>query len=250
MLTNVTELISRSCKNYINYWKYFLPFVLLMIATGVGVFIAGYIGIEIELHLKGDRLINDIIILLIYIASLIFSIWITIGIIQISADILSGRTPRNWKDIFRENNHLIIPVIVNSILVTLLIALGSILLIIPGIIFFVWYNFATYSIILDRKNWKEAFSFSKYLVVGRWWSVAWRIFAIMVFFSLISLLLQFIIVLIVENINASAITLSVISNSISSLINIIMTPLIIGALVGLYVSARDTKNTTTPPQTL
>jgi len=184
---------------------------------------------------------------------MIFSIWITIGLIQTAAAAWKNQGLLHWKEALINNNHLIIPIIVNSILVTLLITLGSILFIIPGIIFFVWYNFTSYAIILDNKTWKNAFAASKSLVIGRWWNIAWRILAIIVAYTIISTVIQFGIAGIVGYIRGvSATTIEVINNSLASLINIILTPPLIISLVGLYQSAKEnqTPTTDTAPTTL
>lgn len=245
---NIADLVSGGWNNYRSYWRHFLPYIFLLIITGAILFLAGYVGIEIELHLKANRLINDIIILLIYIASLIFSLWITIGLIQTAAAAWKKQTPLSWKDTLTNNNHLIIPVAINSILVTLIIAAGSILFVVPGIIFFVWYNFASYEIILDNKNWKEAFAVSKSLVIGRWWKIAWRILAIILIYSVISAIIQMGIVSIIGLIRGiSATTLEVTNNSLASLLNIILTPPLVGSLVGLYLNAKENPLVITPP---
>ncbi len=251
MLTSATDLIGRGWNNYRRYWRNFLPYILLVITTGIVVFLAGYIGMELELRLKASRLINDIIILLIYLASLVFSLWLTIGLVQTTASTWKNQTPVKWKETLINSNHLIIPVIINSILVTLLVAVGSILFVIPGIIFFVWYNFASYAIILDNKSWSESFTASKSLVIGRWWHIAWRMLAIILAYTIISTIMQFIIVSIVSNIHGlSSTTLAIINNSLASFINILLVPPLVGSLVGLYLSAKETPVVNIPPTTI
>jgi len=240
MLVSASELINKSLDGYRRYWRHFLPYIILLIATSVVVFLAGYLGIETELRLKANRLINDIIILLIYLASLVVGIWITIGLVQTAAIAWNNQTPENWKKIFSNNNHLIAPVIINSILVTALVSLGSILFIIPGIIFFVWYNFASYAIILDNKTWKNSFSASKSLVIGRWWAIAWRIVAAIVFYSIISTILQFCFASLISYIPGLSIAAKgMASQTLGSLISLLLTPPLVTALVGLYLSARE-----------
>lgn len=251
MLTSASELITSGWNNYRRYWFHFLPYLFLLAATGIVVFLAGYTGIEIELHLKANRLINDIIVLLIYIASLIFSLWVTIGLIQTAAATRKNQSPPNWKVALTNSNHLIIPVIVNSVLVTLLIAIGSVLFIIPGIIFFVWYNFASYAIILDNKNWKEAFAASKFLVIGRWWHIAWRILAVIAVYTIISIIIQSGIVSATGYVRGiSTTTLEIISNSLVSLVNLVLMPPLISSLVGLYQSTKENPLINTPSTTI
>lgn len=238
MLKSAIDLIGQGLNNYRYNWRKFLPYLILLIIPGVAVFLAGYIGIEIELHLRANRLINDIIIFLIYIASLIFSFWVTISLTRTTATTTQNEPTPSWKEVLINDSRLIIPILLNSILVTLLIALGSILFIIPGVIFFVWYNFTNYTIILDNQTWTGALKVSKSLVIGRWWAIAWRIFAVAVFYAVISMVLQFIINNGIGLIKTSETTMKIIQNSISSLINFIITPALISSLVGLYLDAK------------
>jgi hypothetical protein len=128
---------------------------------------------------------------------------------------------------------------------------GSVLFVIPGIIFFVWYNFASYAIILDNKTWASAFAASKSLVVGRWWRIAWRILAVIAVYTIISIIIQSGIVSAAGYVKGlSTTTLEVISNALVSLINILLTPPLISSLIGLYQSAKENPTISTPPTTI
>lgn len=48
----------------------------------------------------------------------------------------------------------------------------TLLLIVPGIIFFVYWIFVTFVVILSDKSGKDAMDYSKQIVEGRWWTVA------------------------------------------------------------------------------
>jgi len=69
----------------------------------------------------------------------------------------------------------------------LIILGGTLLFIIPGIIFSLWFMFAPYRVILseNKEKTKEVFSYSKKLVIGRWWAAFWRVTAPQAFFSLV-----------------------------------------------------------------
>ena len=73
-----------------------------------------------------------------------------------------------------------------SIIVGAIIIGGTILLIVPGIIFAVWFNFAIYTYILEGRAKLEALKESKILVSGRWWPVFWRVLVINLFWGLIT----------------------------------------------------------------
>ena len=60
----------------------------------------------------------------------------------------------------------------------------ALLLIIPGIIYYVYWSFVVYVVILQDKSGKSALDYSKTIVKGRWWKVA----GYSLVFSLLSLI--------------------------------------------------------------
>lgn len=59
------------------------------------------------------------------------------------------------------------------VLTTLAVVGGFIFFIIPGLIFYVWYGFSQMAAIVDEKDGTDALTFSRNLVKGRFFSVAW-----------------------------------------------------------------------------
>ena len=72
-----------------------------------------------------------------------------------------------------------------SILVCLVIAGGFILVIIPGIIFAVWYMFTYYALMIEKLSAIDAMKRSKALVKGRWWPVFSKIAVIVIIYFII-----------------------------------------------------------------
>lgn len=64
-----------------------------------------------------------------------------------------------------------------SFVYTLLAVLGAILLIIPGVIFMVFYCFAIYAVVFEGHKFEGAFGHSRELVRGYWWAVFGRFVA-------------------------------------------------------------------------
>lgn len=64
------------------------------------------------------------------------------------------------------------------------VTLGFILLIVPGIIFLVWFSLASYVLVVEDKKGTSALSRSKELVQGNWWDVLGRI----AFMSLVAII--------------------------------------------------------------
>ncbi len=74
----------------------------------------------------------------------------------------------------------------NILLNILLIGL-FLLLVVPGIIYSVYWMFASYAVILRNKSGKDALDYSKSIVKGRWWTVAWYNFVITILTILIAI---------------------------------------------------------------
>lgn len=82
--------------------------------------------------------------------------------------------PLEWKSIVREARAHFLPFVGTSILQTVLLSLLCIALIVPGIIFGVYWMFAQAAVVFTGKRGMQALRYSKALVKGRWWSVLGR----------------------------------------------------------------------------
>lgn len=67
--------------------------------------------------------------------------------------------------------HLFPSIILVFFLMSLTIVSGSLLVLIPGLIFAVWYYFSLPACILDNKKGRDALRYSHHLVKGRFWEV-------------------------------------------------------------------------------
>jgi len=76
-----------------------------------------------------------------------------------------------------------------SILTVVLILLWALLLIIPGIIFSIFYSFAVYALVFEGKKGMAAIKRSKELVKNYWWPVAGRLVAFALLIWLFSMIL-------------------------------------------------------------
>ncbi|MFH1047406.1 MAG: hypothetical protein V1738_03830 [Patescibacteria group bacterium] len=82
--------------------------------------------------------------------------------------------------------HRLLPLLWVSIITSLAIFFGFFLLIVPALLFFVWFKFAPYHTVTENISGHAAMSASRSLVVGRFWSVLLRIIVPMLFFSVIA----------------------------------------------------------------
>lgn len=119
---------------------------------------------------------------------LIISFWINAsGILAVSkatsGEALSVKETfsTTWKMLFRFS--------VLDILIGLIVGLGFILLIIPGILFWVWFSFAGFELITKGIGVKESLGNSKKLVAGRFW----KVFGRLIVFGLFSALAGFLV---------------------------------------------------------
>lgn len=89
-------------------------------------------------------------------------------------------------DALSEGGELFISYFWVTILFSVITAVGFILLIIPGIVFTVWFFFAPYILVAEKKGGWSALERSKELVSGRWIAVALRLLLPLAFGLLIS----------------------------------------------------------------
>lgn len=83
-----------------------------------------------------------------------------------------------FKESFSKGLPKIWPYLWTGILFMLIVLGGSLLLIIPGIIFGVWFMFYRYAIVVENLSGKKSLSRSKQLVKGNFWAIVWRNFVI------------------------------------------------------------------------
>lgn len=130
-----------------------------------------------------------------YLFFLIILATMFIGILG-SASLISAvkEVPKDWgvKGALKEGWSKYWPFFLVSLLTGLIIGLGFLFLIVPGIIFAVWFAFSTYVVICEDKRGFKALSRSRELIKGHWWSVAKRVFVIMIITFPLSVGAQFI----------------------------------------------------------
>ncbi|MEX0913162.1 MAG: YciC family protein [Candidatus Paceibacterota bacterium] len=113
-----------------------------------------------------------------------------------------------------------------SILMGLILLVGFILLIIPGVILSVWFAFATMVLILERSGIVGSLRRSREYVKGKWWGVFGRILVAILF----AVLAMIVIVAIASFIPGGYLTGSVLSNIAS----FIVAPVMLGYMYLMY----------------
>lgn len=217
-------------------WPYILSFLLPTIALQAVAVIKYYV---LGADNSGGAL-SATIAMLVSVASIIFTLWVTIALATVIRALLKKEQPLGWADTMSGTSKYLGPVIWTSILVGLVVFGGVILLIIPAIIFSVWYSFTFYAVVFEEKRGLAAMAASKELVVGRWWPIAWRVLMPGLFFSAVILLIQKLLSLPLEFFlgnyeDASAL----IWGALSAILNSLAAPLAAASTLLLYLNVKE-----------
>ncbi len=248
MLKTGTELIVDSWNLYAKNWRKLLPYIIMFFLPTLILSALGTLSLYLEAYIPSSSLASNIIILIIFAASMVFAVWVTVALTRALADCLLAK-PDEWKETFSASSDLIWPVILTSFLVTLIVLGGTLLLIIPGIIFAVWYGFTSYVVIFESNRGLSALRASKSLVVGRWWPIAWRILITAVVFGVINSALSYALAFLIRLLPLPVFIQSASASALTSLAGAVIAPLSTGAMLILYQSAKQNQVTqpTLPP---
>lgn len=174
MLT-ITDLISESISLYKKHVTSLIiygatitliSFVMTGLVTGITVFGFDITNLKDMLNVASPIYYGTVFVL--YIIAMVLISIATIALIRVIYKIHNQQPVGTYMAEIMETKPVIIPSILVSILISLIVLGGILLLIIPGIIFSVWYTFASISVIVDNKRVGESLTFSKALVKGRW----------------------------------------------------------------------------------
>lgn len=192
MLINVGEIINKSWDYYAKNFKKLLPMMCLLFIPN---FVLGLVGI-FSLYMDQYAvtgvyiLVNNLVVLAVFVASLVFTLWTSMALAKNLGMIVHEKPLIAIKEAFSNTSHLIWPAIYTTVLVFLAVLGGTLLLIIPGIIFSIWFCFSYLVVIFDEQRGVKALKESKKLVAGRWWKMFWRLLAPGVFYGVFFLILM------------------------------------------------------------
>ncbi len=254
-MITLSTLISESVSLYKKHAVSFLIYGVLItvisvlmsgITTGVTMFGFDIKNLRDMLNLTSP--IYYATLVLIYIISTVLVLIVTIALTRTIHKIYTKQPVGTFLSELGETKPLIIPSLVVSLFTALIVIGGILLLIIPGIIFSIWYSFAAISVAIDNKSMREALPYSKSLVTGRWFEVL----LYMAVPSLVFLLVEGIISMIIGIPSAVAknnVPVTVIVDLLDLAITILLAPLYTIPFVILYEELK--KNpvaAVTPPQ--
>ncbi|HAT04080.1 MAG TPA: hypothetical protein DCS29_04945 [Candidatus Magasanikbacteria bacterium] len=243
MLISTIDLISRSAKLYRDNLKTLATYAGILLIPALLLMFAGYtLGILIFLtqnFLLGLGLYFILVILL----SLVGFI-ISMSLIRVIASLYQKQSAPNLVINLKQSLSLLWPAVLVSLISGLAIFGGFLLLVIPGIIFAIWFIFSIHALLLDNKLGTDALRFSKQLVAGRWGSVFWRLAAVSILLAILIGILQWIIKMIFGIDNAQIQTQLTLKTGLYGLFTIILStflsPLTTAIPTILYLELKNT----------
>jgi hypothetical protein len=112
----------------------------------------------------------------VWVGSIIVYLWIFACLIEVIAKIYNNQK-YNLKTVYQGAWSKLPALLWVFILSFLVVFGGTMLLIVPGIIFAVWFAFSRVINVIEGTKGSAALTESKRLVSGKWWSVLWRFVA-------------------------------------------------------------------------
>lgn len=233
MLISISDLIEGSYKFYASNRQLFFTYVKYLLLTSIGFLVIGGGGALIFFALSANSApawTAPILIgagVLLFIALIFVSLWISLSLIRSGADFYENQPAKTAREQMKLTTVLVWPIILVSLLTALAVVGGFILLVIPGVIFSIWFAFATYAVALDNERGIAALAKSKSLVRGRWWPVFWRLLVLGILFSVLLFVLPSLV----------ALPFALLSQATKSSLTVSTAIGWLGQIVGLAVSA-------------
>ncbi len=165
-----------------------LPMVLIIIMAMVGGIGAGILGVVSgSVSMASGIMMVGILAVIFIVIIMIFYIWAQAALV---VAIQNSGENMGVKESYRKAKRFILPFFLTGILMGLIIMGGFFFFIIPGIIFSVWFMFATYIIVIEDKKYMGAMLASREYVRGRWWGILGRLLFMTLLYLIVSLLLN------------------------------------------------------------
>lgn len=243
MLITATDLVKKSYELYKKNLRLFLIYALIISVPSMAVALLGGMFAAV-FNWQSYTFVTVLYAILFFVLSVIayfISLWFSLAFLKAVAAHYEEKEAQTYKEAIESTKQFIIPVFIASVLAGLVILGGFILLIIPGIIFSVWFTFVIYAVLLDGQKSTAALRYSKKLVQGRWWGVLWRILVPTSIFLIISGGLEMPLDYLLKYSDSTIINYIVIL--VSSIISIVLTPFIVSAQTILYLELKKTRAT-------
>ncbi len=117
-----------------------------------------------------------------------------------------------------------------SVVMSVLLMIGFLLLFVPGVILFVWFTFATFVLILEKASIVDSLKRSREYTRGRWWGILGRLVAM----TALSLVL-----VMIFGIVAGLLLPSTLGQLVITLLSALLVPVMVGYMYLMYQDARS-----------
>ncbi len=152
-----------------------------------------------------------------------------------------GRTP-DWRQSFAFARHRLGSLVWLAILSTVLIAIGFVLIIIPGIWLIVASSVAVPALMLEGVTGFKALKRSMSLVDTRWWATFGRLLVAFLLYGVLTFVIQELVRALTKGLDVTNVTLWVaIDGVLRAAVIILMTPFIVAVLTTIYIDLRVRK---------
>lgn len=187
-LPNVGQLFSESWNLYKSSWKLLIWLILLPILVTLAVVVIVGIIVATILAVSNGQLTPDRLPLLIppvLVAVVILIIINAVGRIAL-VKAISAEGAAKAGELIKSSWPLVGRYVLLQLLLGLVVLVGFILLVIPGIIFSVWYMFATLIFVIENVGGVAALKRSKQYAKGKFWGIFGRMLLLTVVILLIA----------------------------------------------------------------
>lgn len=252
MLTDTGQLINEAISDYRQNWK---KFVCLLIVPMIISFIGSTVSFVLQLFFNDTTKLGMPVSILVVVLGLIWVIFFAfiyfhayIAEFLFLKDLSAEVSLKNLADWYKKARPYILRIAVISIAFTILAVLGFIALVIPGVMFCVFYAFTIYAVIFEDLAIKAAFKRSKELVSGYFWPVfgrfvaggllAYLVYIVIagIYYAIVYLLANVVKIPLSENV------ITLIYDFISVISSLVIGPVSLIYTYKIYRSLREVKN--------
>lgn len=132
-----------------------------------------------------------IVVVAVMVLYAVVSFWVSAAGILATSSVVYQKAV-NVSEVYKNSWKILWRFAVLEFLLTLMGIFGTLLLIIPGVLVFVWFHFSNFELVTKNFGIKQSLGNSKRLVTGRFWKVFGRFIVFAIFTTLIGLLFSLI----------------------------------------------------------
>ncbi len=188
ILPGVRELIKQSIQTYKKNYKILISIGLVPVAFYI---VHNFVVTALNQNLP-ETSVNMIIIGLITVLfgllSFVVQTLFYISLANAAHEIDRGNV-LSLKDVYKKSSKLFFPYVWMSILLTLSIIIPTLLFIIPGFIFYLYLSFSVFALVVDDKRGLQSLAVSYYYTKGNLGKIFWRVFAVVLVATGLSVIL-------------------------------------------------------------